>query len=42
MKIPFFDVKQQYEAIHEEAVAALAKVMTIASFAGGPPSENLT
>jgi len=42
MKIPFFDVKQQYEVTQEEAVAALAEVMTIASFVGGPSAENLT
>jgi dTDP-4-amino-4,6-dideoxygalactose transaminase len=40
MKIPLLDLKHQYETIREEALAAIAEVMTTSSFAGGPFVEK--
>jgi len=36
MKIPFVDLKAQYESIKEEIDAAIADVITNTAFIGGP------
>ncbi len=40
MKIPFLDLKNQYETIREEALAAIAEVMASSAYAGGPFVEK--
>lgn len=40
MKIPLLDLKQQFETIREEALAAITEVMATSSFAGGPFVEK--
>ena len=40
MKVPLLDLKQQYEIIQKEALAAIAKVLDSTAFAGGPFVEQ--